>query len=374
MKVWVVSHAYVIPVHHDKLRKLAALDDVDLTVLIPDNWQTATGVLRLPEAQMPYSIVVSRIVRSGRIGAYRYLDCEALRRARPDIIHAEVEPWSLAALQLVRAVAGASVVLFTWENLEGPRRLVSRVVERFVLRRVAHVIAGNEGARARMLRRGVPPERVTVLPQLGLDPARYAGGNAARARAAGAPRSMGPPIVGYIGRVVPEKGVDLLVDALDGFDARLLVVGDGIARRALEDRTTSWPPGKAVFTGGVADTAVPDYLACMDALVLPSRTTPSWAEQFGHVLIEAMAAGVPVVGSSSGAIPEVIGEAGLVFPEGDARALRAQLATLFDDPALRKRLVERGRARVERLYTNERIAQAQRHIYLQVVADRERRR
>jgi glycosyltransferase involved in cell wall biosynthesis len=129
-----------------------------------------------------------------------------------------------------------------------------------------------------------------------------------------------------------------------------------------------------VFTGGVADTAVPDYLACMDALVLPSRTTPSWAEQFGHVLIEAMAAGVPVVGSSSGAIPEVIGEAGLVFPEGDAAALRAQLATLFDDPALRKRLIERGRARVERLYTNERIALAQRDIYRQVLAAREERR
>jgi glycosyltransferase involved in cell wall biosynthesis len=367
VKVWVVSHAYVVPVHHDKLRALAALDDIELTVLIPENWRTATGIVRLPDVRMPYDVVVSRIARSGRIGAYRYLDFEPLRRARPDIVHAEVEPWSLAALQLVRAAADAPVVLFTWENLEGPRRLVSRVVERFVLRRVAHVIAGNEGARARMIRRGVPPARVTVLPQLGLDPARYAGGNAARARAAGAPRSLGPPVVGFIGRVVPEKGVDVLVDALDGFDARLLVIGDGVERSALEARTAGWPVGKALFTGGVADTAVPDYLACMDALVLPSRTTASWAEQFGHVLIEAMAAGVPVVGSSSGAIPEVIGEAGLVFPEGDAGALRAQLGALFDDPVLRKRLVERGRARVERLYTNERIARAQRDIYRQVL-------
>ena len=367
MKVWVVSHAYVVPVHHDKLRVLADFDDIDLTVLIPENWQTATGTMRLPWVQMPYGVVVSPIARSGRIGAYRYLDCEPLRRARPDIVHAEVEPWSLAALQLVRAAAGARVVLFTWENLEGPRRLVSRVVERFVLRRVAHVIAGNEGARARMVRRGVPPARITVLPQLGLDPARYASGDAARARAAGAPRSVGPPVVGFIGRIVPEKGVDVLVDALADFDARLLVVGDGIARAALEARTAGWPAGKAFFAGGVADTAVPDYLACMDALVLPSRTTASWAEQFGHVLVEAMAAGVPVIGSSSGAIPEVIGEAGLVFPEGDAGALRVQLGTLFDDPALRKRLVTLGRARVERLYTNERIARAQRDIYRQIL-------
>jgi glycosyltransferase involved in cell wall biosynthesis len=369
VKVWVVSHAYVVPVHHDKLRALAALDDVDLTVLIPEHWHTATGVVRLRVVEMPYAVVVSRIRGSGRIGAYRYLDFAPLRRARPDIIHAEVEPWSLAALQLVRAAGTARVVLFTWENLEGPRRLVSRVVERFVLRRVAHVIAGNEGARARMVRRGVPPARITVLPQLGLDPARYTGGDPARAGAAGLMRrSVGPPVVGFIGRVVSEKGVDVLADALANFDARLLVIGDGLARPDLEARTAGWPAGKALFTGGVADTAVPDYLACMDALVLPSRTTASWAEQFGHVLIEAMAAGVPVVGSSSGAIPEVIGEAGLVFPEGDAGALRAQLAVLFDDPVLRKRLVERGRARVARLYTNERIARAQVDIYREVLA------
>src|SRR5205085_8656920 len=113
-----------------------------LTVLIPENWQTPTGAVRLPYTQMPYAVVVSRIARSGRIGAYRYLDVELLRRAKPDIIHAEVEPWSVAALQVVRVASGAPVVLFTWENLEGPRRLVSRVIERYVLRRVAHVIAG----------------------------------------------------------------------------------------------------------------------------------------------------------------------------------------------------------------------------------------
>jgi len=382
MKVWVVSHTYVVAVHHDKLRMLGALDDIELTVLIPENWETETATVRLPHMRFPYDVVVSRIARSGRIGAYRYLDCAPLRRARADVVHAEVEPWSLAALQLVRAAAGAPVVLFTWENLEGPRRLISRAIERYVLRRVAHVIAGNEGARARMLRRGVPDPHITVLPQLGIDVARYAGGHAARARAnhtitAGgqvhsALRSLGPPIVGFIGRLVPEKGVDILVEAIERFDARLLVIGDGVARAGLEARTSTWPAGKATFTGAVPEAAVPDYLACMDALVLPSRTTASWAEQFGHVLIEAMAAGVPVVGSSSGAIPEVIGEAGLVFPEGDAAGLRAQLAALFDDPALRKRAVERGRARVERLYTNERIVRAQRAIYAQVLAERGR--
>ena len=368
MKVWVVSHAYVTPVNHDKLEALAALNDIELTLLIPDGWRTPTGVLRLPPIETSYPVVVSRISQSGRIGAYRYRDLGALRRARPDIVHAEVEPWSLAALQLVRAAAGAPVVLFTWENLEGPRRLVSRMVERYVLRRVSHVIVGNDGARARMRRLGVPDARLTVLPQLGIDPGRYAAGEAARARIAGAPLGAGAPVVGFIGRAVPEKGIDILADAVAPLDARLLVVGDGAARPALERQTAAWPAGKALFAGGVADADVPHYLACMDVLVLPSRTTASWAEQFGHVLIEAMAAGVPVIGSSSGAIPEVIGDAGLVFPEGDTGALRARLTELLADAALRKRLAERGRARVERFYTNARVASEQATIYRRLLA------
>ena len=368
VKVWVVSHAYVTPVNHDKLRALASLEDVELTVVVPDSWRTPTGVLEFPGLDAPYRIVVSRLARSGRIGAYRYRDLTPLRAARPDVVHAEVEPWSLAALQLLRAAGTAPVVLFTWENLEGPRRLASRVIERHVLRRVAHVITGNQGALARMRRRGVPDTRLTVLPQLGIDVARYAAGDATRARRAGAPAAEGPPIVGFVGRVVPEKGVEILADALTPMDARLLVVGDGAAREDVRARTAGWGPGKATFVGRAADSAVADFLACMDVLVLPSRTTASWAEQFGHVLIEAMAAGVPVVGSSSGAIPEVIGEAGLVFPEGDAAALRVQIAALLEDAALRKRLVALGRARVERLYTNDRVARAQRDIYRALVA------
>jgi len=101
---------------------------------------------------------------------------------------------------------------------------------------------------------------------------------------------------------------------------------------------------------------MPAQYAAMDVLTLPSRTCPNWKEQFGRVLIEAMACGVPVVGSDSGAIPSVIGDAGLVFPEGNAVALRDHLAALRDDVALRRSLGERGRQRVLACFTQERIA------------------
>ena len=97
------------------------------------------------------------------------------------------------------------------------------------------------------------------------------------------------------------------------------------------------------------------YRSC-DVVVLPSRTMPSWKEQFGRVLIEAMACQVPVVGSDSGEIPNVIGDAGLIFPEGDVAALTRQLRTLMDDRTLRQQLGAAGRQRVLTRFTMARIA------------------
>lgn len=366
MKVWVVSHAYAAAVNHDKLRVLARMPDLELTLLAPRAWRTPFGVADLPTEGTPYRVVPARVLGNGRIGVCVYRDgIKELKRERPDIVHAEVEPWSLAALQCVLVARHSRIVLFTWENLEEPRRLLSRAVERFVLRRATFVICGNRGARARVLRRGVPADRTTVLPQFGVDPERYARGDASRVRAK---FPLASPVVGYVGRLVHEKGLDLLAEALAPLDARFLVVGDGPVRGDLERRLAAWPADKAVFIGAVGHAEVPDYLACLDVLVLPSRTTPSWAEQFGHVLIEAMAAGVPVIGSSSGAIPEVIGDAGLIFPEGDVEALQRQLNDLLSEDKLRKILIARGRDRVEKHYTHTVIASAQREIYARVLA------
>jgi glycosyltransferase involved in cell wall biosynthesis len=94
----------------------------------------------------------------------------------------------------------------------------------------------------------------------------------------------------------------------------------------------------------------------MSVLVLPSLTTPTWKEQFGHVLVEAMACGVPVIGSDSGAIPEVIGDAGLIVPEGNVDALADAIQSLISAPALRVDLAARGRSRVQAEYTNDSVA------------------
>jgi glycosyltransferase involved in cell wall biosynthesis len=101
---------------------------------------------------------------------------------------------------------------------------------------------------------------------------------------------------------------------------------------------------------------VPALLQQLDVLVLPSRTTAHWKEQFGRVLVEAMSCGVAVVGSSSGEIPHVIGDAGIVVAEGDVAMLRSALLNLLHQPALCHELGQRGRARVLQHYTQAALA------------------
>ncbi len=113
---------------------------------------------------------------------------------------------------------------------------------------------------------------------------------------------------------------------------------------------------------------VPEFLGGLDALVLPSLTYPNWKEQFGRVLMEAMACEVPVVGSDSGEIAHVIGDAGLVFPEGDVTALTDCLRRLRAAPELRRELAARGLARVRERYTQDRIAAQTLEVYQTVLA------
>ena len=119
-------------------------------------------------------------------------------------------------------------------------------------------------------------------------------------------------------------------------------------------RAELWPRGLS---------AVPAELRRLDALALPSRTTASWKEQFGRVLIEAMSCGLPVVGSSSGEIPRVIGDGGLIYPEGDSAALAGALRRLADEPGLRAELGRRGRQRVLDCYTQAALARQYYAIY-----------
>ena len=150
---------------------------------------------------------------------------------------------------------------------------------------------------------------------------------------------------------------------------RLLIVGGGAEESALRERAARLGiAGQVEFAPMAPSHDVPGWLQRFDVLAVPSLTTPTWKEQFGRVIIEAMASAVPVVGSDSGEIPHVIADAGMIVPEGDPDALAGALQTLLDDETCRQRLATAGRTRVLAHYTWERIARQYLAVYEQMCA------
>ncbi len=349
-----LSKACVVGAYQRKLEVMAALPDVELTVVVPPAWREGTTTLRLHRAHTQgYSLIEEPLWFNGHHHTHLYPWLgKHLRAVRPDVLHVDEEPYNLVtahALWLADQM-GIPGLFFTWQNILRRYPPPFRWLERYAYRVARSAIAGNHEA-AGVLRAKGFTRPIAVIPQFGVDPAVFHP----------APRLAPDGVfrIGYLGRWETYKGIDLLLEAASGLTGewRLEIRGSGAAGPDLAALATRLGVQDRVeFAPYVPSTEVPRYLAHLDALVLPSRATRSWKEQFGRVLIEAMACGVPVVGAASGEIPNVIGDAGLVFPENDAEALRAHLARLMADPALRQCLGEQGRARVLAHYTHAQVA------------------
>ncbi len=203
---------------------------------------------------------------------------------------------------------------------------------------------------------------ITVIPQFGVDPAAFA--------PRPSDRSNDPFVIGYAGRFVEEKGIDLLLEAAAGLDGkwRVDLIGSGPWQDRLTELARSLGIADRVrFLPWVSSSQIADVYRSFDVLVLPSRSRPNWIEQFGRALTEAMACGVPVIGSTCGEIPNVIGEAGLIFPEGDAETLRDRLRCLQVQPLLQAELAQRGRQRVLDHFTQAQIARKTYEVYDRVL-------
>jgi glycosyltransferase involved in cell wall biosynthesis len=168
-----------------------------------------------------------------------------------------------------------------------------------------------------------------------------------------------PLVIGMAGRLVPEKGTDMLLRVLAGIDAdwKLQIVGSGPQRKRLDELADKLRIASRIdFLPWRPSSEMPDFYRGLDLLIVPSLTRPNWKEQFGRVLVEAMACGIPVVGSDSGEIPNVIGDAGIIVPEGNVDALSAAIRSLIADEERRVELGRRARRRVLDHYTQDRIA------------------
>jgi glycosyltransferase involved in cell wall biosynthesis len=342
----VVSHPAVVDVNQEVYRELSRRGWL-VTIVLPSRWRHEYSEADVMPKALPgleSSLRPTRVAFTGRPQRHFYLArCRPLcRRSRPDVAFVEAEPYALAAAQWGRAFRSLGIPFGVqcYENIDRPLPAPVRWLRSRVLHEAAFVAARSDSA-ARLARAWGASGEVDVAPP-------------AVPNWESVPESPEHRFtVGYAGRLIESKGLIDLLGAVRKLDApvELLLVGSGEQREQLEGQPI---PGSSVR---VLDALSHDQMATgyaqLDVLVLPSHTTPTWKEQFGRVIIEALWCGVPVVGSDSGEIPWLIGltGGGLVFPEGDRDALAARLIELRESPELRKSLAARGRAAVERLFS-----------------------
>jgi glycosyltransferase involved in cell wall biosynthesis len=219
------------------------------------------------------------------------------------------------------------------------------------------VVCGNQRSAELLNAEGLFRGSIEIIPQFGQDALRHQPGTEPDLR-----RQLGlngSIVIGYAGRLVPEKGLRVLREALRRIKSdswKLLLVGAGSLESEIRLRWMTEFPGRIVLIPLVPSDKVPRYLRCSDIFVLPSQSTPSWQEQFGLSLTQAMMLGLPCIGSTSGAIREVMGPGGLIFEEASAKDLAGRLEELLKDPGRREALGALGREFAMRNYTTENIA------------------
>jgi glycosyltransferase involved in cell wall biosynthesis len=350
-----VGHSYVVGLNRRLAHEMARAG--------AGRWEVTAAAPRFVHGDLrPIALepVPGEACRLEPVGAYLTRKAHVLtygRRLRRllaggwDLVHCWEEPYVVAGFQVARwTPPRVPVVFWTAQNLSKRYPPPFSWFERAAVRRCAGWLAcGQTVVDALAPRPGYREKPHRTLP-LGVDCAVFRPDPAAGAavRAALGWADPGPPVVGYLGRFVPEKGVRLLAEVLAAVPTpwRALFVGGG----PLEGELRAWGerfPGRVRVVTGVPHAAVPAHVNAMDVLAAPSQTIPRWKEQLGRMLLEAFACGVPVVGSDSGEIPHVIADAGRVVGEADRARWAAALAELLDSPARRADLAARGRARAE---------------------------
>jgi glycosyltransferase involved in cell wall biosynthesis len=361
LNVTVISHACVLPANQKVWARVIALDPgIRLRLIAPRRWKSSLHG-RLDFAALPelaHRAVGIRVHCSGSLHLHTYSDLgPALTVELPDILFLDEDPHSLLGWQVlgIQAILSFQTIITLRQNILKKYPFPFSLIERGLFRSTSAAAATSEEclavARAKHYRQ---PATVVHYP---IDVETFQPGEPCRA-----PGEM-PFRVGYAGRLVPEKGVADLIHAVAQVQDRqrmeLVIAGNGPEKKRLLALAESLPElAGLVHWSEVPHQEMADWYRSLDVLVLPSRATARWKEQFGRVLAEAMARERPVIGADTGFIPELIRstEGGLVFPEGDVDALAQALLRLGGDESLRRELAQRGRQKVVELYSVDAVA------------------
>jgi len=343
VKLVLYSRLAFYPIHWQALEEIVRRYDVEAVVLAAPTPDLPSVHEAHGTAEPGAGIEVRRMPAGSRRDRIAWL-ARQLREIKPGAIWVQeepIDPFLLEILALYRVWRRPRIVASVCENIfPPPTSRVERIARRALWPRLDGLIAVASASVDGIRAAGMPESVPTVtLVAGGLGPPEHV-------EPLPLPFSESDFVVGFSGRIVEEKGWRVLVEALRSLpdDFKLAVAGDGPDREALRDSL----PGRIHDAGLLPKGELWAFYAALDAVAVPSLTRPRWKEQLGQTVLDGLAMGVPVVASASGGLPDALGEAGILVPEGDAGALADALRRLRDDPMLRERLADTGRERFDR--------------------------
>ncbi|MGL4503691.1 MAG: hormogonium polysaccharide biosynthesis glycosyltransferase HpsO, partial [Planktothrix sp.] len=361
MKILVASHTYIVDLNREKFRALARLQpNIEVTIVVPKRWRPGGVQNKIIESEYldegNFKVVpISNFSENNQgLLTFGWDLVSLLKTFKPDIIQVEQGSKALTYSQLITLnnILGlkAKNIFFTWWNLPYELKFPVSLLEAYNLKNTDGIVVGNQDGKDILRQKGYN-KPIEVMPQLGIDEQLFKPKPQPELKAE---LGINPDefVVGFVGRFVEEKGLITLAKALSGlkeYPWKWVLLGRGELRSQLLEIAEKFGfQDRLILIESVPHDQVQRYINLMNTLVLPSETTykfktltaAGWKEQFGHVLIEAMACQVPVIGSDSGEIPHVIADTGLIFPEGNDQALQNSLKQLMTEPELAKQLGE----------------------------------
>ena len=347
-----IGHSYVVALNRRLAHEMsrAGRDRWEVTCASPRDYPGDLEQLSFRSPGEPNGVATLSVWGARRVHTFVYgPEVRALLSDDWDVIHAWEEPYVLATFQLASWANRRSMfVPWSAQNLVKHYPPPFSLFERRVLERADGWLYCGNSVREALFQKPAYAKKPSALAPLGVDlqvfsPDPEVG---ARVRDELGWTTPGPPVVGYAGRFVPEKGVQLLMDALARCRSpwRALFLGAGRLEPELAAFSRKYPGSVKIIRSGHDD--VPRYLNAMDVLCAPSRSTRAWSEQFGRMVVEAFACGVPVISSDNGELPHVVGDAGILLPVHSPSTWQRAIEDLLESPTRRAELARSGLERV----------------------------
>lgn len=359
MKVLAIDHLAVQKDNRHLYHHLSRFEDLDLTLLIPAKWRENYSKVKIDanESNKHIKLMVGKNIFQGR--PHMSLYCSTLIRCireKPDIVYVNSEPENFLTIQVIilcKTFSPSTKIIFvTWRNItyswsSFPYKLsaLHYICEKITYKMADACRSFNSDGINEMKKAGFK-KAIKLIPW-GVDESFFCRRDSEDLRKK---YRLNRLVIGFMGRFVKAKGIDTLIEALSSLKnipISLMLLGNGPEKDNLKKQIEAHNMcSMSVIIDTVQYSEVPHYLSCLDILVLPSRTTTTWKEQFGRVLIESMACGTIVIGSDSGEIPNVIDGAGLVFKEGDAIDLIDKIQKIVSSSDIKEDLARKGLERV----------------------------